>query len=46
MGEAVKKMIDVSQRMRRINSQGVELEGINPGIKRNLEPGEIRFEML
>jgi hypothetical protein len=39
-------MIDASQRMRRINSQGVELGGINPGIKRNLEPEEIRFKML
>jgi hypothetical protein len=33
---AIQKMIDASQRMIRVNSQG-ELGGINPAIKRHLE---------
>jgi hypothetical protein len=34
---ALKKMIDASQRMIRINSQGGELGGINPAIKKYYE---------
>jgi hypothetical protein len=34
---AIKKMIEASQRMIRVNSQGGELGGINPIIKKHFE---------
>jgi hypothetical protein len=34
---AIQKMIEASQRMITINSQGEELGGINPATKRHLE---------
>jgi hypothetical protein len=35
--EAIKKMIEASQRMIMMNSQGGELGGMNPAINRHLE---------